>query len=286
MTLRLLLGALLAGAVAGAAFRARSLSASGAWAAVAVGAAAAAAGWRWAALLIAWFVASSALTRWGRAEKVARTASVVPEGSARTAWQVAANGSVFATAALAATLAADARWGVAALGALAAAAADTWATEVGTRWGGTPRSITSFAPLAPGTSGGVTVAGTAASVAGALAVAAAAPWVLTPSTWSLAGAPPWGAPGSAAAGWSVIALVAAAGVAGSLADSLLGALVQSRRRCDACDAWTERAVHVCGTATRHARGLRWMTNDTVNLLATLSGATVALAGAAAFDPTP
>lgn len=182
---------------------------------------------------------------------------------ARTATQVGANGSLFAICALAALITGRDALALMALGALAAAAADTWATELGTLWGGTPRALFGGKRLAPGMSGGVTVVGLLASVAGAIAVAA--PGAL------LVGTLPW---------QTVVIAVATAGVLGGLADSALGATVQARRHCGACDRLTERAVHDCGTRTTHARGLRWMTNDTVNLLATLVGALVAPALAA------
>ena len=63
-----------------------------------------------------------------------------------------------------------------------------------------------------------------------------------------------------------------AGVVGSAVDSLLGATVQAGFECPACRRPTERAVHACGTACRHVRGVRWMTNDTVNLLAVSAAA--------------
>ena len=64
------------------------------------------------------------------------------------------------------------------------------------------------------------------------------------------------------------------------ADSLLGATLQSKRWCEQCKRWTERRVHTCQYRTRHARGVRWMTNDTVNLLATACGALAAVLAAA------
>lgn len=259
-----MLGALLAGAVATAAHRAGSLDRSGRLAAILVGTAAAAAGWWWAALLIAYFVSSSLLTRLGHARKSVRTASAVAATTARNARQVLANGGVFAAAASALAFTGDARWSVAAAGALAAAAADTWATEIGTLVGGTPRSVLTGRRLAVGMSGGVTLAGSLASGVAALLVGvAAAPLI---------------ADAAAAAGSDALILpLMLAGVAGSLVDSALGAAVQARRWCESCRAFTERPMHDCGTATVHARGLRWMTNDTVNLIAGLTGALAALA---------
>jgi uncharacterized protein (TIGR00297 family) len=227
--------------------------------AVIVGTAATVAGWGWAALLVGWFVASSALTRLGHPQKLSRTAGVLAPSSARTAIQVGANGSIFALGALVGTVTGDAWPSVTALGALAAAAADTWATEIGVLWGGVPRSLLGGGRIAPGMSGGVTTVGLLASVAGAAAVGAVGAGLVP----SLA--------------WGPLAIaVATAGVLGGLADSALGATVQARRHCATCRKETEREVHDCGTRTTHARGLRWMTNDTVNLLATLVGALAAL----------
>lgn len=241
-----------------------SLAPSGAWAATLVGALATAAGWGWALLLIAWFVASSALTRFGQATKRSRSIGSLGPSSARTALQVAANGGVFVTAALTGTLLGHPAWHLLALGALAAAAADTWATELGMLWGGTPRALIGGGRVEPGMSGGVTAVGLAASVAGAAAVALGA--VLLGLTAELQPA-------------RLLVAVATAGVAGALSDSVLGALLQARRWCETCERFTERQVHDCAAATRHARGLPWMTNDTVNLLATVVGAVVALAAA-------
>jgi uncharacterized membrane protein len=66
-------------------------------------------------------------------------------------------------------------------------------------------------------------------------------------------------------------------MAGSLFDSLLGATVQAIYWCDRCEKETERKQHRCGAPTRRIRGLPWLGNDGVNFLASVVGATVALA---------
>jgi uncharacterized protein (TIGR00297 family) len=254
---RALAGFVAAVCIAAAARRARSLSRSGAVAAVVVGTAAATAGWSWGALLILYFVASSALSHAGAAEKERRTRGVVAKGGARDAIQVLANGGVFALCALGILAAAPESAPVlaaAAAGALAAATADTWATEIGTLIGGTPRALLSLREVPPGTSGALSAAGTAAMLAGALTVALLARWLnLT----------------------DALAAVTFAGVAGALLDSLLGATLQERRWCDTCSLATERQVHDCGAATRPTGGVRAIDNDAVNLAATVTGAAVA-----------
>ena len=251
---RALAGLLLAGALALGARAVRSLSRGGAVAALLVGMAATMAGWSWAIVLITFFLTSSGLSRFRRAAREARIAGIVEKSDERDAIQVMANGGLFAAMALASTLTGQPLLATAALGALAAAAADTWATEVGTLAGGVPRSVVSLEPLAPGTSGGVTVAGTIASFAGAALVTVVA--------W-LTGAAP------------MPVAVFVGGIVGSTADSLVGATVQERRWCDRCATGTERRVHTCGTETRITGGLPGVRNDVVNVVCTVVGAAVA-----------
>lgn len=239
------------------AWRARSLNASGAIAATLVGTATVAAGWDWGALLIAFFATSTLLSRAGRDRKSARTGAIVAKGGDRDAIQVLANGGIFAVCALLFAATSAPPWAALGLGALAASTADTWATEVGTLAAHAPRSILTWRPVPAGTSGGITVPGTAAALAGAAALALLA----------------------AALGWPARVATAAAigGVAGALADSLLGATVQSHRRCPVCNAATERDVHPCGTRTVPAGGWPWLDNDAVNALCGVVGAAVAVA---------
>jgi uncharacterized membrane protein len=68
-----------------------------------------------------------------------------------------------------------------------------------------------------------------------------------------------------------------AGVGGSVFDSLLGATLQASYFCPGCEVTTEDRRHAaCGSFTELQHGLSWMTNDTVNALATLAGAVVAM----------
>ena len=255
------IGAVAAAAIAGAAWRARALSPGGALAAVAVGTICAAAGWDWAILLIAFFLTSTALGRVRRAERERRIGDGVAKGGARDASQVIANGGAFTLAAVGWMLAPSPAWLAVGGGALAAAASDTWATEIGSLARGRPRHILEWEYVAPGTSGGITALGTAASVAGALLIGVLA----------------------AIAGWSrpVAVAVVVGGIAGSLADSLLGATVQVRRWCGLCNAATEQPVHICGAPTGVTGGISWIDNDAVNLISVVIGAAVALVTLAA-----
>lgn len=248
----LLAGAALASAVAFAAYRFRALTLGGAVAAAIIGTAVfAAGGLRFAAVLFAFFIPSTLLSRIGRARK--RALADVGKHGPRDARQVAANGAVAALCAVAAPR--YPQFAAAFAGAFAAASADTWATEIGTLARQTPRSILSLKPVAAGISGGITAAGTLAQFAGACAVAIVAAVLCDANA-------------------SVIAL---GGFAGATLDSVLGASLQQLRYCPACERDCETDPHHCGTATQLRRGVRWIDNDAVNFAATAGGAICALA---------
>jgi uncharacterized protein (TIGR00297 family) len=236
----------LAGSVSLVAYRRRTLTLDGAFAATAVGATVfARAGIPGAGALIAFFISSSVLSRVREANK-GRGDLAQAKGARRDAWQVLANGGVAAVCAVLG-------WRDGLVGALATAAADTWATEVGLLYGARPRLITTFQPVEAGTSGGITVQGLLASVGGAAVVAAA---------WRCCRGE------TAGPGTSVMA-----GVAGALADSLLGATLQGVFRCRACGAVLETPR---GHQAELLRGYGWIDNDVVNLLATCAGASVGM----------
>jgi uncharacterized protein (TIGR00297 family) len=258
---RVLEGFVLASGVAGAAYYARALSVSGALAAVAIGTLAVAAGWSWGALLIAYFVSSSTLSHFRAEDKRARAGDRTEKQGARDAAQVLANGVLFAGASIAYVITGSPLCQMIGAAALAASAADTWATEIGILAASPPRSMVTGRVVPPGTSGGFTWLGLAASGAGASFVASVA-WL---------------------ARWPATAILSAliGGVAGSVIDSVIGATLQARRRCVFCAADTERRVHDCGRTTELAGGVFWMDNDSVNALSTVGGALVGVAAAGA-----
>jgi uncharacterized protein (TIGR00297 family) len=247
-------GAAVAAAIALAAWRAGTLTRAGGAVAALLGTLAIAAGWSWGTLLILYFVSSALLSRAGASRKAERSGGIVEKGGVRDPAQVLANGAIFAAAAALYLIHPSPLWLAAGAGALAASAADTWGTEIGMLGGGQPRMITTWRAVPAGTSGGVSALGAIATVAGAGFVAAAA-WLLH---WSTA----------------VAIAAAAGGIAGALADSIAGALWQTRRRCPRCGSSTERVRHDCGTLTERAGGLAWLNNDGVNAACTLIGALV------------
>jgi uncharacterized protein (TIGR00297 family) len=253
---RVLLGIVLASAVGLVTWRGRMLSVVGAAVATLLGAVAVSAGDRWGLILLAFFVPAAALSTWRRQAKARLAGSVIDSAPTRTAAQVIANGGIFGLATVLALLAPDARWDLVALGALSAAAADTWATEVGIGSGATPWSVRTLGPVAHGTSGAVSLPGTLAMIAGGA-------WMGTAA---------WGA------GFDPTVAIAGSlgGVAGAIGDTLLGAAIQHDRWCATCDRPTERNVHDCGNPTVGHGGWRFMTNDMVNFVSTVTGAATAI----------
>jgi uncharacterized protein (TIGR00297 family) len=155
-------------------------------------------GWPAYALLWLFFALATGATKWGYGVKAEAGVAQTDRGR-RGAAHVAANCLVpIAFLVLGVPAAAFA-------GALAAALADTLGTEIGTLFGKSPRSPLSLRRVEPGTPGAVSRAGTAASFAGALAIALAA-WLF---------------------GWAprgVVFAVLAGGFLGALAESILADL--------------------------------------------------------------
>jgi uncharacterized protein (TIGR00297 family) len=255
--LQLFLGFLCAAFIAYAAYCAHSLSRTGAWGALLEGTIIfGLGGWRWAVLLLAFFVSSSALTR-TFAKRKAALSEKFEKGGQRDIGQVLANGGIAAIFAGLYFFFPHASWtwtGFAT--SLAAVNADTWATELGVLNPTLPRLITSWKPVERGTSGAISVYGTLAAAGGAALIAVLAGLVRVSGSF-----------------WMVAGLATLGGLFGSMFDSSLGATVQAIYRCPLCNKETEKhPLHTCGTKTIRMRGWKWLNNDMVNLGCAMAGA--------------
>lgn len=253
--IQLVLGLALGAAVALLAWGARALSTSGAWAAALTGGLIFGLGsWPWAILLLAFFISSSGLSRLFKRRK-ADVHEKFEKGSQRDWGQVLANGGIGTVLVVVQALMPEAQWPwLAYAGSLAAVNADTWATELGVLAKNSPRLITTWEKVTRGTSGGVTFFGTLASLAGAALIAFLAAILLDTTPFI-----------------TTVITVSLAGLAGSLFDSLLGATVQVMYYHPESGDVTEKRL----PSATVARGWAWMSNDWVNLLASLLGAGVA-----------
>ncbi len=271
--MQLLLGFLLALLIAYLAYRAHSLNKSGAYAAAFTGTIIfGIGGWEWAILLLTFFITSSALSRAFKKQKQGLDEKF-SKGHERDAGQVFGNGGV---AALFAALhffypESTLPW-VGFAAALAAVNADTWATELGVLNPNPPRMITNLTKVVEkGTSGGISLFGTFASLLGSAVIGLLAV-LLVPADNAL----------------STnyfhlhrtqvqVLLITAAGIAGSLFDSFLGATVQAMYFCPKDNKETEKhPLHTCGTQTIHIRGWAWLDNDWVNFACSAFGVITSL----------
>ncbi len=225
-------------------------------------------GWAWGLTLIAFFISSTVLSKLGEAEKLRRAGDMFAKGGRRDIWQTLANGGIGALLALLYGVLGEPAAPLALfVGVMATVTADTWATEIGTLSAARPVSIVTWRAVAPGTSGGISLPGTLATVGGALFIGL-----------MFAGLR-WWERGAVAPALVVAGLIG--GVAGSLSDSLLGATLQAIYR--GVSGETERRADDAGRPNPMLRGLGWMTNDAVNLTSSLIGGAVALLVALALS---
>ena len=257
LTLQIGLGLLLGVVIAVLAWQAGSLSRSGSVAAALSGGLIfGLGGLDWAVLLLAFFISSSLLSR-AFGQRKAALNEKFSKGHQRDWGQVLANGGLGAVlVVLAAGYPENSLWWIAYIGTMAAVNADTWATELGVLSPAAPRLVTSGVIVERGTSGGISLLGSLASLAGAAVIGLCATLVRPEVGVSLA-----------------LAAAIGGGMLGSLVDSLLGATLQAIYFCPTCQKETERhPQHTCGTPTTQVRGLSWLNNDWVNFVCALTGA--------------
>lgn len=204
---------------------------------------------------LAFFFSSSLITKFHYSSKQSKGAAEREEG--RKASQVIGAGFI---AALLASL-----YGVlpvyqerillSALAVLAASNADTWAAEIGALYRGLPRLITRpWLKVEPGTSGGVTPLGALGSLLGSILIGVVA---LVEAQL-----------GILKINQACVPLVVVLGWLGEILDSLVGATLQIKYYCPRCRAITDKAVHSCGEKTYPIGGLRVVTNEATNVIAT------------------
>ncbi|MFT3893022.1 MAG: DUF92 domain-containing protein [Anaerolineales bacterium] len=196
--MQILLGFVLAIIIAYLAYRAHSLNVSGAVAATVVGTIVFGfGGLSWAVLLMTFFITSSGLSRMFKKRKQGLDEKF-SKGHERDAGQVFGNGGLATAFVLVHALYPGSSIGwVGFAAALAAVNADTWATELGVLNPTPPRMITDLRKrVEKGTSGGISLFGTLASLMGAAVIALPAAWFTD--------------------NWSLLPLISLAGLCGSL----------------------------------------------------------------------
>jgi len=209
-------------------------------------------------ILMSFFVSSTALG-WVRPGEKEALKEIQQKGNRRDLFQVLANGGMGALMALLFAATHDPAWALGFAVSFASSNADTWASELGVLSRRDPVSLPGLRPVPRGISGGVSMAGCAASLAGAVFIAL----IFAAENLSLR---------LFAGGFmQITAFVAAAGFLGSVLDSLLGGTLQAQYapvndtgRPRQGLLVTERALTDDGTPNRLVRGLAFVNNDVVN----------------------
>jgi uncharacterized protein (TIGR00297 family) len=178
---------------------------------------------------------------------------------ARDYRQVLANGATGTVSTLLFVFTGWPGWYLVYLAAMSEACADTWATEIGTLSKHPPRYILNLQKVEPGRSGGITMLGTSAALAGSfLTVFSGFLIVLNSSSMTM--------------DLGMLILCTVMGFLGSIVDSILGASVQAQYRHHSTGKITEKAIGKDGRENTHTTGLKFINNDTVNFLSTASAA--------------
>ncbi|XP_045894827.1 transmembrane protein 19 [Micropterus dolomieu] len=252
------------------ALKRRSLDRTGALAALLVGFVLTMANYSFFCSLLAFFITSSRLTRWGGAEK-RKIDAEYKEGGQRNWVQVFCNGGVPTELALLYMIEVgpgempidfskqySASWMcLSLLGALACSTGDTWASEVGPVLSQSrPRLITTWKEVPAGTNGGVTPVGLVASFLGGLAVGTAYFLTQLLLVKDLHLADPQ---------WPIVVYGGVAGLLGSMLDSFLGAHMQY----SGFDSSIGKVVCYESATTRRICGKPILDNNAVNLFSSV-----------------
>lgn len=277
--LQLGLGFVISAAIGWAAYKREALSVSGVAGAILTGTVIFGfGGWPWGLLLITFFILGSLLSKYKEATKET-LAEKFAKGSRRDLAQALANGGAGALIAIAYWLTGNPLLWFAFVGAMATVNADTWATELGVLSKRMPRLITTSKPVDVGTSGGISLQGTLATLAGGAVIGIAGAIFLYVESLIRYNPRILLHPLSCLvypANCTLLPIIAAvAGLAGSLSDSLLGATVQAIYYSTNREKETEKVVDPDGTPNTLLRGWRWLNNDWVNFISSVIGATLA-----------
>lgn len=229
-------------------------------------------------VLIAFFLSSSALSKF-KSTKKKTFHEKFAKGSQRDAGQVWANGGLPSLLLLGYWIQSSMNplsflqltelnvlspWIIGYVIAVAAVNADTFATELGTLSKNPPRNILKpWKKVVPGTSGGISVLGTLASLLGAMEISCLYFLFLILFNTSLI-------QNNLIHVMFIVILTTLLGFTGSLIDSVLGATIQEMYWCEQCGTETEQAFHVkCSQPTKKMRGITKFNNDVVNFVSAL-----------------
>ena len=201
--------------------------------------------------ILTFFISSSLLSKAGKNKKKSLEISYEKSGI-RDYGQVLANGIIPGVIVLLMTVLKENNMFIAYISAVSIAMADTWATELGMFSKNKPILLTNFKRVNHGTSGAVSVAGSAAASLGSLIIALSGFLFFKRLEIDIDYI-------------KYFIIIMFSGLSGCFIDSFIGATVQSQYKCHICLKITEKMIH-CNSKSDLIRGFRFLNNDLVNFL--------------------
>ena len=179
----------------------------------------------------------------------------------RTSQQVFCNGGIYTVLLGGYFISSDVVFLIAGMAAITTALSDTASSELGRRYGKSTISILNFKKIPSGVSGGISMAGTVSGLIFAAAMAGL-PFLILPEYTV-----------------QMFVIVLIAGFLGNIADSFIGAIFQVKYRPNPNSPWTDTPV---GKGRNQTKGIEWITNNAVNLLATATAGIIGFLGFSLF----
>ncbi|NLL14237.1 MAG: DUF92 domain-containing protein [Fibrobacter sp.] len=266
---QIIIGTLICSGIAVFAYRKKSLTTSGLYSALLLGIFLSIfGGLYFLSILVAFFISSNMIGRFNR-DQEKELAELHEKSGARDYSQVIANGYVSLIFAMLFYLTGNHLFILAFATSLASSNADTWGSELGVLSKKTPVSIINWKPICKGLSGGITLAGTVASLLGSVFIAVvfiAGYFIIYGNSEHLL---------------LQFILCAVGGFAGSVIDSVLGATVQVKYQCEESGKITEKRV-INGNVNKVISGFPVINNDAVNFISSFVASLLTVAVSVLF----
>jgi uncharacterized protein (TIGR00297 family) len=213
----------------------------------------------WFFVLLLFFVIASIFTKYKYKQK--QKMELAEENNGARGWKsVLANGGLAAVLAILYYLSHNNPVFILSFtGSLSFALSDTIATEVGLLSKTKPRSILTGKEIDTGQSGGVTIQGEIAALTGSLLIGTMCGLLIPKELLYI---------------HVILTAAVTGGMIATNIDSIFGATIQAKYRCETCRKYLEKRAMHCNFLTVQEKGVSLVDNNVVNLLSAIIGAII------------